>query len=395
MNVRIKPQPWQRFLHDSYASLPRALKPPLRFVPVEAAPCRREPRVLQSAGSAVLVHPLQTAFLGGPPQQSELRWPERCLHTFGEVRLCGDQARIFFDEASTIGPGTFVWAEKAAKIRRPLPGVRGRACGRVFHLTGEDHDNRAHFLFEYLPRLYVSRELREPGTRLLVAPGHAKWQRRYLELLEIPVEMVMEGSPGTLRAEAVEFVPLLGGEDQYPHLGNPATFREMLGELHASIRRRGWAGSEVAGHGRSLLWISRQDAPGRRLGNEAELIDIARAHYAEVRVILLSEIPFEEQIRLINRYDHIAGAHGQGMHLAALTRGKRILFLEQGKRTRDQSWGAAFRNVAELAGNEAVSLHSGIPYAGTGRDWWYPREKFEADLRRLAEVAPQTSLGTT
>jgi hypothetical protein len=396
MHLRIKPQPWQRFVHDSYASLHSALKPALRFVPVEQGKRGRDALLLQKAGSTVLEHPLQTAFLGGQPQQSELKWPDRHLYTFDDVRLCGDQARIFFDDASTIGTGTYVWAEKSAKIRRPLPGMRGRGCGAVFHLTGEDHNNRAHFLFEYMPRLYASRQLRDPSLRLLVAPGHARWQSAYLSLLGVAPEMLLEGSPGTLRADRVEFVPLLGGEDQYPHIGNPEIFRSMLSDIHEVIRRNGWV-DRVSSSSRSLLWISRRDAPSRRLSNEDELIQIAQAHYAEVRVLVLSEVSFEQQIRLINQYDHIAGAHGQGMHLVALTRGKRILLLEQGKRTRDQSWGAAFRNIAELAGNEAVSLHSGMPFAGLGRDWSYPREKFAADLRKLAEVAPrtQTSLGTT
>lgn len=397
MSLRIKPQPWQRLVHDSYASLPQAWKPPLRFQSLEESPSLQEPRLVQAAGQAMLVHPLQSAFLGGSAQRSEVKWPERFLHTFGEVRLCGDQARIFFEDESTIGPGTGVWVERAAKIRRPLPGMRGRACGEVFHLTGEDHDNRAHFLFEYLPRLHVSRRVREEGMGLLVAPGHARWQSRYLDLLGIPAERLMEGSPGTLRASKLEFVPLLGGDDQYPHMGDPVRFGEMLAEIHREIRRRGWAGQEAGGgqRGRTLLWISRRDAPGRRLANEDELIQTAKAWYAEVRVVVLSGLPFEEQIRLVNHHDHLAGAHGQGMHLSALTRGKRVMFLEQGKRTRDGSWGAAFRNAAELAGNESVSLHSGIAYAGMGRDWHYPREKFEADLRRLAGIGPQISLGTT
>ncbi len=400
MNLRIKPQPWQRFVHDTYASLPPALKPALRFVPVEKAKGGRgrEAVLLQKAGCTILQHPLQTAFLGGVPQRSELKWPDRHLYTFDDVRLCGDQARIFFDNASTIGPGTYVWAEKSAKIRRPLPGLRGRGCGSVFHLTGEDHNNRAHFLFEYMPRLYASRELRDPRQRLLVAPGHARWQSDYLSLLGVSPESLLEGSPGTLRAERVEFVPLLGGEDQYPHIGDPEIFKSMLSDIQRNIQRNGWLEGPRPSS-RSLLWISRRDAPSRRLSNEDELIQAAQAHYAEVRVLVLSEVSFDQQVRLINQYEHIAGAHGQGMHLVALTRGKRILLIEQGKRTREQTWGAAFRNVAELAGNEAVSLHNGLAFAGLGRDWWYPREKFAADLRKLDEVAPreshQTSLGTT
>jgi len=110
--------------------------------------------------------------------------------------------------------------------------------------------------------------------------------------------------------------------------------------------------------------------------------------------VCLSEVSLREQIRLVNQFDCIMGAHGQGLHLTALTRGKQVLVLDQGKRTRDQSWGAAFRNVAELAGNRALCLHNGTRNAGLTHDWVYPKEKFESDLRKLAQLA-QTSLGTS
>jgi len=76
MKFRIKPNPWQRFLHDSYASLPAPLKPPLDFVPIDEVKGSRAPQLLQKAGRSILIHDLESAF-HGQPIQSEQSSPER------------------------------------------------------------------------------------------------------------------------------------------------------------------------------------------------------------------------------------------------------------------------------------------------------------------------------
>jgi capsular polysaccharide biosynthesis protein len=158
----------------------------------------------------------------------------------------------------------------------------------------------------------------------------------------------------------------------------------MTAELHAGARRL--AGPEKQERaGRTALWISRQDAPNRRLLNEVELIAAARSILGEIEVVTLSRTSLAEQARQLDRAWCILGAKGQGLTNLLFAQNRLALILQEGSPNTARGWDAIYRDVAELGGNPAARLFSGTPL-GENNDWHYPCEKFAADLRRAVEA---------
>jgi capsular polysaccharide biosynthesis protein len=69
--------------------------------------------------------------------------------------------------------------------------------------------------------------------------------------------------------------------------------------------------SSTVGAGPRRIYVSRSDAPGRRLRNEPELLRLLGTHGFEA--VRLSELPFLEQAALFNSADAIIAPHGAGL----------------------------------------------------------------------------------
>lgn len=382
----MKPHPISRLIHDFLSALPPAFLPPLNAVTDQSLPSAGEKVCVQKAGRTELFHPLEAAFYGAEQASSQVHFPEITALRLNNVFLTGDQGYVFLPDGRWLNLGTGLWSENPRKVRRPIRCMARRAGGALFHLTGVNHENHAHFAVDHLQRYFAARQVmaRLPD-RILVAPGHRRWQARYLKLLGVEESCLVEGTPGTLRVEELLLVPLLGGNTQF---GDPALFKAMAAEMQRNIRQSGWhvPAAEAAGR-RTVLWISRRDAPERQIENEEALVLAAQKILGDVDVIRLSELSLEEQIRRLSRCWCVIGAQGQGMLLPTFAHGKMVVILEQAGLNKDQGWDAAFRDMAELAGNRALRLFSGMGPRVHDQHWLYPEEKFTTDLRRLLSVA--------
>jgi capsular polysaccharide biosynthesis protein len=380
-----KPHALTRAAHDWYSGIASRLLPPIEFATDPAHIGAAEVTPLYSSGERELEHPIEAALYGPKYACTTVRWTELPFVRLRDVVVVGDQGYVFLPDGRVLGICPSQREQLPRKIRRPIRPLARRFERPLFHLTGRNHENHGHFILDLLPRWFAAREkVAGSGCQVLVAPGHGRWQSRYLQLLGVDPGDVVEGSPGTDSVRELLFVPHTGGEKG---LCNPNLLEAMLAELQSSMAKRGWIGKPIPDRERRVaLWISRRDALQRGLQNEEELIEAARPILGEIEVQALAKTPFEDQVRALNRAWCVIGAKGQGLTNIVFGRGKLFVILQEGELNSGWGWDANYRDIGLLAGNRSVRLFSETPLDAR-MNWTYERGKFEKELRRVVEEA--------
>ena len=332
---------------------------------------------LQKAGKELIDNTLEADFYGLPEKHIRHEWSDVPCYRLKNVHVVGDTGQIFLSDGSLFLP-TFYPHEhllQRMKVRRPLTLLARKISGTVFHLTGRNHDNRGHFLMQHLPRLLAAAPLLEqhPGHRILVAPGHARWQKRYIEMVGHAPERVIEGSQGTLLVEDLIYLPHIYGSHA---LVSPQLCRAIR---DASLRQ---ADATLSG---SSLFISRTDAPDKRLLNEDAVVEAAREVLGDVRVVHLGQHSLQEQIQLFSSAPVVLGPIGQGLCNNLFMRNNLLISMVPGTSI-DEHMSNGHTTVSALAcENNAITLCSGILDAeGNNRsNWTFPIPAFKEQLTRL------------
>lgn len=169
-----------------------------------------------------------------------------------------------------------------------------------------------------LPRLEVldaaaPREMRE---RTLVVPAMADFPyvRASLAPYGIDSPRVL-GAKESVRCSNLLVVPGAAPTGNY----RPALMRAMRDRFRRYFE---------AGTPERRLFISRAQAPRRRIANEGELEPILKRHGFES--VVLESFPLDEQIRLMASASIVVGNHGAGLtHLAWMAPGTRVLELRR------------------------------------------------------------------
>ncbi|MDB6003632.1 MAG: Capsular polysaccharide biosynthesis protein [Prosthecobacter sp.] len=363
-----------RTLHDSAEFLRKVLGIKLRVVS-EGVGVQKTP--LQKAGEALIDNTVEADFYGLPEKQIKHEWPDVPCYRLKNAYVVGDTGQIFLSDGSLFLP-TFYPHEHLLprmKVRRPLPLLARKISGTVFHLTGRNHDNRGHFLMQHLPRLLEATPLLEqhPDHRILVAPNHARWQKRYIEMVGHGPERVIEGSQGTLQVEDLIYVPHIYGSHA---LVSPQLCRAIR---DAALRQ---VDSTLSG---SSLFISRSDAPDKRLHNEDAVIETVREVLGDVRVIHLGQHSLQEQIQMFSSAPVVVGPIGQGLCNNLFMRNNLLISMVPGTSI-DGHMGNGHTTISALAcENKAITLCSGIlDAAGNNRsNWTFPIPSFKEQMTRL------------
>jgi len=233
---------------------------------------------------------------------------------------------------------------------------------------------------QHLPRLMAARSwLAKLGVQpmIMVPPGHEKWQGRYLSTLGGLEARVVPCRTGTVSVEELYYVPMLWGKG---HLGPPELYRQMQAcfRSYASV-------SDTAPPTGKPIFVTRRDAPTRRLSNEDEIIDICHRQFGEIDVMSLREVPFTEQIRRFAAAPLVIGPQGQGLTNIIFSRQTRLLILEAGQSAYDIGWANVYRDFAHMTDNSALRLFSGGPWPDDG-DWEFPMAAFAEQLHRLVAL---------
>lgn len=366
-----------RRVHDLYSgllatigSLPKATTQTSNAAGLHASP-------LVAAGEVLLDNGPEHVFHGDAvTAKIPHRWPARMLCHVENACLTGDQGQVFLRDGSYLHICPSQHRLDPRKVRRPIRVGARTLNFPVFHLTGRDHENHGHFLLQHLPRWQTARHMMEKidGLRILVPPGHLKWQRRYLELFGVDPSHVVEGTHGTLFCPELYYVPMLW-QDNY--LCDPAVHRSISEGFRRLIPSD--APTQPA------IWVSRTDAPNKKLLNEAALVQIFREEIGPIELVTLSQTPLPRQIELMGRARLIIGAQGQGLTTALFAKGAGLIVMEAGEHLAPYSWCSAYRDMAIMAGNKSLRLISGGGRDSEG-DWIFPEEKFRQEIAHAVSL---------
>ncbi|HUW39946.1 MAG TPA: glycosyltransferase family 61 protein [Rectinemataceae bacterium] len=214
---------------------------------------------------------------------------------------------------------------------RPGPGL-----GRALFATDEFSNGFFHWIGDVLPRLeaLAASAPGELAELTLVVPAMADFP--YVAPSLAPYGLSpprILGPDESVRCAELVVMPAVAPTGNY----RPAlmrALRERFRNFFGAVRPVGSAGSSGAdGSGRPAgsgrrLFISRAEAPWRRIADEEELLPILERHGFE-RVVMES-LPFEEEVRLVAQAEVVVGNHGAGLtHLAWMAPGAKVLELRR------------------------------------------------------------------
>jgi capsular polysaccharide biosynthesis protein len=251
---------------------------------------------------------------------SELRWtsnPAANLYYLKGCRILGDEGTVISPDnrvfADFTMPPNDRWLEHSCFKRRRIPPAT-RLKGWYATIAWPEAKVFFHWMIESLPRMAVLEEMVGILDGIFV-PG---------PLQEYQVECM--AALGVCRDKLIA----LDARAHYEidHLFVPHTYAmyNPPGWMHSWFKRA-YLQAEHGHRDERLpkrLYISRADAPHRRLENEPELLpELAALGFVAVR---LSEMPFQEQARLFNAAQIIVAPHGAGLaHLLFCRPGTQVL----------------------------------------------------------------------
>jgi capsular polysaccharide biosynthesis protein len=160
--------------------------------------------------------------------------------------------------------------------------------------------NYSHWLTRYVLKLAL---LEEAGIAasvpLLINEDLRRYQYELLELVGIGQDRLLPVSSGIMLRCREIIVPV--------QLRNHPKMRLGIDWLRARLARC----IEPASQAEDLLFVSRRDSPNHVLLNEAEIENELTGR--GFKTVVLSEMPFADQVRSFSRARMIVGAHGAGL----------------------------------------------------------------------------------
>lgn len=374
-----------RILHDLYDGLLRAAGRKVRAVDTPPPSQLIKEIIVQPAGACTIPNTLESAFHGRECAPFHYTWEAAKLTDLRDVYLVGDQEQIYFKDGSFYTPCIYPHQVRLPimRIRRPVTALAQRIRGTLFNLSGRNHENKGHFLLQHLPRLLVAKPyLEQVGDyRILVAPGHARWQKNFIRLMGFDENRVVEGSQGTLLADRVIYVPMIYGTNA---LGPDEHYRQIC-EAAGVVERQAPPGAQRP------IFITRRDAPDKQLLNEDEIIAAAKTILGDVEIFDFRGKSLADQIVIFRRAPLVMGPIGQGLCNILFSTGRVLVTLAPGTEDQEVYASGHGTQLALLCGNQAVTFHNGV--AGESRgNWAFPKDRFLQMLDRLVRLPGLTQL---
>lgn len=231
------------------------------------------------------------------------------------------------------------------KLKTLVRSVQYSASSRRFHaqralaLTDENANGFFHWFCDELPKLEAllasAPEELERRTLLIPAMADYSYVRPSLEPYGIPNLRIL-GPREKARCEDLLWIPPVSPTGNY----RPPLMRSLRDRLrrHFGAPADGAAGTGQAADGvppgalrpnaGRRLFISRAEAPWRKIANEADLAP-ALERYGFERVVM-ERLSLAEQIRLVSEAQIVVGNHGAGLtHILWLNPGSRVLELRR------------------------------------------------------------------
>jgi capsular polysaccharide biosynthesis protein len=316
----------------------------------------------------------------GSCKQIDFSHPETYLYVLKDVWVVGSEGCLFFEPDQLFSVCSSLKGLEERKIRRPIKLLAKVIEEPVFILSSRAPGNRGHFLVEHLPRLVASMDAikRLGGCKILVTPMHRKWQAGYLQKLGIPESKIIEASIGSTFCKRAFYVPTLCK-------GEIATVSR---EKYYQFLRKCFISSMESSRKGLPIFLSRKDAPDRKLSNEDAIFSIAKTFFPEMKRVVMSTLSLNEQIRLFQEAPVIIGPHSQPFRDILFSSNSLVIQLIQGIRDTSNEyyqWAQNYNYVGGIGKNLCLPLFSKIEF-NTNSDWIYPEDKFKKDMSQLISL---------
>ena len=363
-----------RLIHEARGAWCARFGPPLEIVSTASA--IRERISIRPPARTVWENPLEEAYYGTGEGRAVVDHAEALLYRLQDISITGSEALVFS------GPHTLLRLDQSMntfalrKVRRPISWLARRVDGLVLPLGGRGTGNRGHFLCEHLPRVLFAREHLGASfpLKILVTPDHASWQAEYLERLGEDPKNVIEGSRGTVFCHEALFVPNLS-LTQRADLYEPEVYREIARRFKRGLQPR---------RKDRFLFLTRKDAPSRRLLNEDEIFAALCGVYPTLERGSLAGKSLRNQIELFSEVRLVVGPHSQAFRNLLYCEGALTIQLVPGLRAPDNGyyvWASNYDRLGSIHANRCLSLYAGYPYHEG--DWIFPLEALKKAQERL------------
>jgi capsular polysaccharide biosynthesis protein len=177
---------------------------------------------------------------------------------------------------------------------------RQRGC--FFNVSLFWWQNYYHWICDVLVRLRRALGHFNEGTRIILPPGLTAWQRRSLELIRLPFDKSVHYSgKRPWKVERLIYVPpvAMTGDHERESL---LLLRQAIWEnLDCTPAKPGWR----------KIYLTRKNAPSRRIVNEDELLPLLRERGFEV--VDCGTLSFDEQVKLFSEARYVVGPHGASL----------------------------------------------------------------------------------
>ncbi len=316
----------------------------------------------------------------GSRVQIEFFHPVTYLYVLKDVWVTGSEGHLFFEPNQLFAVCSSIRGVKSRKIRRPIKPLAQVIKEPVFILSGRAPGNRGHFLVEHLPRLVASREIlkRFGRYKILVTPEHRKWQVDYLQKLDIAESEVIEASIGSVFCKKAFYVPMMCE-------GERTTVSQE--KYYQILRKRFLGGQKFDGIG-FPAFLSRKDAPDRKLVNEDAIFSTAKMFFPGIRRVVLSKLSLNEQIKLFQEARIIIGPHSQSFRNLLFSSRSLAVQLVQGFRDSSNEyyhWAQNYNFIGSIGENICLPLFNEAEFYKNS-DWLYPEDKFKKDILQLISL---------
>ncbi len=344
--------------------------------PLQPAPRPPKPQLVRQLRPRLddIIFCSQLQSLHSPCPNLVIRQPSVDLFCFRDCWVVGPQGYIFLNRRTPLGQG----GVDPQKMMRPLPKLSSREDAPLFYLA-ENSVSRAHAVMQHLSRYEIAREFLPRNTQVIVQKGQSEWHTPYLQATGAKINC-RETSFGTIQSSELYFVPL-ADEPITNLIGDP--------NHYLSLRHNALLGMHLK---KKPVFISRGDAPRRRLVNENRIFEISRRLLPDLERICLEGYSFKEQLAAVAGAPVLIAPHGQGSHLALFTEKTTSIQLVPGLPTLENPFfecALLFDFFATLGGESiTLSCASGEQRLQQNDDWYYPESKFEHEINLALRSRP-------
>ncbi|MCS3683891.1 glycosyltransferase family 61 protein [Salinibacter ruber] len=179
----------------------------------------------------------------------------------------------------------------------------------VTSLLGPWVANYFHWLSDYLPRIRLLRKYeRKTGSRpkILFPKNSQEWMKSSIRLLGVNPKRLYRWNNDLAKFDklVVTSLPRKRNEEYNP-------------EPNYSTESRKWVRNKIlknvnkTSHNVSRIYISREDASRRRLGNRDEVLKVLKKYGFEKYI--MSNLSFVDQVSLFHSADLVVAPHGAGL----------------------------------------------------------------------------------